>query len=83
VDIMVANTAFSDADVTIAPGTTVRWIWVNGAHTVTPDGHAEWTDADLDSPGDTLLHTFNTIGEFAYFCQPHQAFGMTGIIRVE
>lgn len=83
--ITASGTSFSDADVTIAPGTTVRWVSQDPAmgHTVTPDGHTEWTDAPLDNNGDTFEHTFDEVGEFPYFCTPHQAQGMTGVIRVE
>ena len=83
VDILVGGTSFSDDDVTIAPGTTVRWIWMNGSHTVTPTGHSEWTSTMLDSSGDTLVHVFNNTGTFNYHCIPHQSLGMTGVIRVQ
>jgi plastocyanin len=83
VEITLSGVAFSDTDVTIAPGTTVRWRVVSGGpHTVTPDGHTEWTSASLDSTGDTFTHTFDEVGTFDYFCQPHLASGMTGVIRV-
>lgn len=83
VDIMVGGIAFSDPDITIAPGTTVRWIWTNGDHTVTPDGHSEWTSAVLDSSGDTLVHTFDNVGTFEYICIPHEFSGMIGVVRVQ
>lgn len=83
VEIFVGGTSFSDADVTIQPGTRVRWIWQNGSHTVTPTGHSEWTSTVLNSSGDVLEHTFNSVGQFAYHCIPHQSLGMTGIIRVQ
>ena len=83
--INASGTSFSDADVTIAPGTTVRWVRQDPemSHTVTPDGHSEWTSASLSSNGDTFEHTFDEAGEFPYFCIPHQAQGMTGVITVE
>lgn len=83
VDIFVGGTSFSDDDVTIEPGTTVRWIWSNGSHTVTPTGHSEWVSTDLNSAGDTLVHTFDGVGTFPYHCIPHQSLGMTGIVRVQ
>lgn len=83
VEITAANLTFTDNDVTIAPGTTVRWINGDGVfHTVTPDGHTEWSSANLGS-GATFEHTFNTAGDFPYHCNPHLAQGMTGIIRVQ
>ena len=75
---------FSPDDVTIEPGTTVRWINASSEfHTVTPDDHSEWSEAELSSQGDTFEHTFETEGVFDYFCAPHLAAGMTGTIRVE
>ena len=84
VDITLSGTDFAPSDVTIAPGTTVRWIWQSGGqHTVTPDGHSEWTSATLDASGEVFEHTFDDAGDFPYFCIPHQSLGMTGIVRVQ
>lgn len=83
-EITLSGTSFSNADVTIAPGTKVRWINQDGMlHTVTPDGHTAWTSASLGSQGATFEHTFTTPGTYAYYCQPHQSAGMTGVIRVQ
>ena len=83
VEITAANLTVSDDDIIIAPGTTVRWSNGDGVfHTVTPDGHSEWSSADLGS-GATFEHTFDEVGDFPYYCTPHQGQGMTGIIRVE
>lgn len=84
VEITLNGTTFSPSDVTISPGTTVRWINGDGVdHTVTPDGHTEWSSAALGTQGAVFEHTFDNTGEFPYYCIPHQAQGMTGIIRVE
>ncbi len=81
---LTVSQTFSPDDVTIEPGTTVRWVNVsNELHTVTPDGHSEWARAELSSSGETFEHTFETEGVFDYFCEPHLAMGMTGTIRVE
>lgn len=75
---------FEPGEVTIAPGTTVRWI--NAApifHTITPDGHEEWLRATLDDTGDTFEHTFEEAGIFPYFCEVHENVGMTGTITVQ
>jgi plastocyanin len=75
---------FTPADITISPGTTVRWTNTSSLfHTVTPDGHSEWSDADLSGNGSTFVHTFDTPGTYEYFCSPHQAQNMTGVIRVQ
>ncbi len=75
---------FSPSTVTISPGTTVRW--VNGtslSHTVTPAGHSEWSRWATSSQNQTFEHTFGSAGTFAYFCEPHQAAGMSGVITVQ
>jgi plastocyanin len=80
IDVTGGNT-FNPDDVTIAPGTTVRWVLTGGIHTVTPDGHTEWTERTLDSAGETFDHRFDETGDFPYFCELHP--GMTGTIAVE
>jgi plastocyanin len=80
--ITASGSQFSPETVTIAPGTTVRWVNGGGDHTVTPDGHTEWTSANLPS-GTTFEHTFESVGEFDYFCIPHQSLGMTGTVTVQ
>jgi plastocyanin len=83
---LTAGLEFSPADVTIAPGTRVRW--VNDAavaHTVTPDNAAQagaWATTALNAQGATFEHTFNAAGTFNYHCIPH-APGMSGVIRVQ
>lgn len=84
VTIFATGISFSDPDITIAPGTTVRWVNSGGGpHTVTPEGHSEWSSAPLNSTGDEFEHTFDEAGEFPYICIPHESVGMTGIVRVE
>lgn len=77
------NLTFSPALVTIEPGTTIRWrSQSNMLHTVTPDGHSEWDETNLEQSGQIFHHTFDEEGEFDYFCLPHQAQGMVGTITV-
>lgn len=81
---LTSSLTFSPDQVTISPGTTVRW--VNGAsifHTITPDGHSEWTRATMSQAGETFEQTFDEAGTFPYFCEPHQSQGMTGVITVQ
>ena len=78
-----ASLTFDPEDLTIEPGTTVRWVNESGIfHTVTPDGHNEWSSADLPN-GATFEHTFDTEGTFPYYCDPHRGQGMTGTITVQ
>ena len=55
---------FLPAELTVGPGTTVRWS--NGSsigHTVTPDGHQEWSEAELGA-GQDFEHTFWATGVY-------------------
>jgi plastocyanin len=84
VEILASGTSFTPSTVTIEPGTTVRWTNGDGQlHTVTPDDHTEWSEASLGSSGETFEHTFNTTGDFPYYCVPHRSAGMTGTITVQ
>lgn len=81
---LTSDLTFSPAEVTIEPGMTVRW--VNDAdifHTVTPDGHSEWTNQEMSTAGETFEHTFSNEGSYPYYCEPHLSQGMTGTITVE
>lgn len=78
--------AFEPDDLTIDPGTTVVWEWESSGHNVVADDAPddwEGTGDDTFSEGHTYEHTFETAGEYEYYCSPHQAFGMTGRIAVE
>lgn len=79
----LGNLTFSQPNLVISAGTSVRWINASSsAHTVTPDGHSEWSSANIASEGSTFVHTFNTPGTFPYYCAPHQGSGMTGTVTV-
>jgi plastocyanin len=80
---MTAGYAFSPATVTISPRTTVRWVNVAAVyHTITPDGHQEWAEAEVFQESDSFQHFFTTAGEFPYYCVPHVGAGMVGTITV-
>jgi plastocyanin len=84
IEVELRDTSFSPGQVTITPGSTIRWVnQGNIVHTVTPDGHDEWERATFSSDGDTFSHTFTEEGVYAYYCEPHRGVGMVGTIRVE
>ncbi len=84
VEIQLQAESFQPGDVLIEPGTTVRWVNAQSIqHTITPDGHNEWERAVVTEANEVFEHTFHDEGTFPYFCEPHQAVGMTGRIRVE
>ncbi len=71
--------AFAPLDLTVAVGTTVRWINEDTqVHTVTSgtsDGVAGSSDdlfgSQFLNPGDSFTHTFDSAGTYDYFCVPH------------
>jgi plastocyanin len=79
---------FAPADITIAVGDTVNFVWSSGFHTVTNgtganDGNVgSLFDASLDSLNPTFSHTFTSAGDVPYFCRPHEIFAMAGIVHV-
>jgi plastocyanin len=60
---------------TIQVGDTIRWVWVAGEHSSTSGpcppctGDGTW-DSGIQDNG-TFEHTFDTAGNFPYFCIPH------------
>lgn len=85
--IQAAGTSFSPANITIATGDQVRWVWISGSHTVTSGGDCQSDglfDAPLNVTHPEFLFTFNTAGPFPYHCTPHCAFNnMEGVITVQ
>src|SRR5262249_6890085 len=87
--------AFSPANLTIAVGDTVRWVWGSGGHSVVrvTNGNASNTfcspsdsgseDPPLSNSGATYEHTFTQEGTFPYYCSVHFSLGMTGTIKVQ
>jgi plastocyanin len=82
---------FEPAELTIAPGTTVRWVWDSNNHNVvaesTPEG-ADWSgteggDSETYNTGHEYSHTFTVEGTYEYYCTPHQSAGMVGSITVQ
>jgi plastocyanin len=79
--VTIAGTSFSPSTLTVAAGTTVTWNAQNTGHTITPQGHTQWSRVDVSSTGTVLEVTFATPGTYNYFCEPHS--GMTGRIVVQ
>src|SRR5690606_1950040 len=91
VEIHLSGTSFSPSDITIAPGTTVRWINDDGgSHTVTPENSSQpgvWQRQTTSTAGVVFEHTF-TVGNqtYRFRCEPHSAnftSGMVGVITVQ
>lgn len=80
---------FEPAELSIAPGTTVNFVWESDNHNVVPDSvpeGASWEgtgpEADLFNTGHEYSHTFDTLGTYEYYCAPHLSAGMEGTITV-
>lgn len=93
---MTTTLDFAPAETTITAGDTVEWRNVSiMSHTVTavpgaardpahvalpPD--AEPFDSGGVPPGEIYRHRFTVPGTYRYFCRPHEANGMVGVIQV-
>ncbi len=88
---------FVPAEITITAGTTVQWVNTSrNRHSSTtdpqfekqtgqailPPGVEPWASVFLGN-GQTFQRTFDTPGEYRYFCRNHEQFGMVGTITVE
>jgi len=81
--------AFVPANITIASGDTVRWVWSAGIHTVTngttlaDPGLASLFDAPLTTASRSFQFRFTSVGVVPYLCRQHVlAFGMVGTVTV-
>ena len=81
VEIEIRGMRFSETELEVPAGTTVRWVNRDPvAHTTTGDGERPvWSSPSL-GPGDVFEVTFEAPGEFAYHCVPHPF--MTGRVVV-
>ncbi len=80
---------FEPADLTIATGTTVNFVWDSDMHNVVPQSQpdgANWEGegeqgTTFDS-GHEYSFTFTTTGTYEYVCTPHEGAGMVASIEV-
>ncbi len=88
--IMQQGMAFVPDDLTIEVGDTVEWVHdsTSSFHTVTSGTGAADANAGVlfdetfNQSGQVFTHTFTAVGDQFYFCRPHEAFGMTGVVHV-
>jgi halocyanin-like protein len=79
--------AFGPPAVRVSPGTTVTFNWTSNTHNVLieeqPEG-AGWEGYEpIENTGFTYEHTFETLGVYKYYCEPHLSLGMKGVVVVE
>lgn len=78
--VTIFDNGFTQANITIAVGTTVTWTNTGGrAHTVTSGDGSFGSDGVLAS-GATYAHTFDAAGSFGYICTIHN--DMSGTVTV-
>ena len=79
--------AFGPAAIRVSTGTTVTWEWTGegGGHNVVADDDT-FSSGDSDyvsEAGHTYEYTFESAGNYMYYCVPHQGLGMLGAVVVE
>lgn len=81
--VEVRNNEFIPAEVTVPVGGTVVWVLREGTHSVTADDGA--FEQPLGANWLPFILTFNTAGEYSYYCSAHGApggVGMSGRVHV-
>ncbi|AXG06639.1 halocyanin domain-containing protein [Haloplanus rubicundus] len=78
------NFAFDPPAVQVDPGTTVVWEWngEGGQHNVVAEEGGEFESELTAEAGFTFEQTLESEGVVKYFCQPHRALGMKGVVVV-
>jgi plastocyanin len=80
------NLVFSPSSVTIHTGDTVHWTWGATFHSTTsgvPGAPNGIWDSGILSQGANFNHTFNSAGNFPYYCTPHGGCcNMVGMVNV-
>jgi halocyanin-like protein len=78
------NFAFGPAAIRVDPGTTVVWEWngEGGSHNVVQEPEGTYESELVAEAGYTFSHTFESEGVSKYYCLPHRAVGMKGVVVV-
>lgn len=78
---------YTPEELTVEPGTPVRFVWLSGGHNVavtSQPSEADWSGHDaLEDRGFSHEHTFEVPGRYEYVCTPHQQYDMVGAVVVE
>ena len=76
----------TDAPLEVLPGTTVEFVWESDNHNIVVESQPEEADWEghvpLENTGFTYEHTFETLGTYDYYCEPHRTAGMVATIEV-
>ncbi|MFB6138873.1 MAG: plastocyanin/azurin family copper-binding protein [Halosimplex sp.] len=74
----------------VAVGETVVWVWHSSVHNVVPSKRPRGStfsgspgdEGELYDTGYEFAYTFETAGEYEYYCNAHRNVGMTGSFTV-
>ena len=79
------NLAFSPNEITISAGDTVHFINESlPPHNIIVEARPDLSrEAQLFAPGESQDVVFADVGDYNFFCGPHQGAGMTGVVHVE
>jgi plastocyanin len=82
---LTSDATFAPANLTVAPGTKVRWINdSNTYHTITPQNPGQpgvWAEVETASPGPVFEFTFNVPGQtYPYRSLPYSSDFSTGMV---
>ena len=81
-EVVMQGSKFSPAQITVAKGTTVKWINRDSfAHTVTSSSQPQLFDSGNMGANQTFTFKFDSAGTYSYYCKIHT--GMTGSVVVQ
>jgi len=83
---LTGDNVFDPEELYIAPGTTVTFDWASDGHNVIVDSKPDDSDWEghepIENEGFSTEHTFEVLGDYEYYCSPHQSLGMEAVIHV-
>ena len=87
VDVQMGNNGqlvFEPSEISISAGDSIHFVNnVLPPHNVIVDGHPELSHSGLlFAPGESFDISFDTSGDYTFWCDPHKGAGMTGTIHV-
>ena len=87
VDVQMGNNGqlvFEPSEVSISAGDSIHFINnVLPPHNVVVDGHPELSHTGLAfAPGESFDISFDTAGDYTFWCDPHKGAGMIGHVHV-
>ena len=86
-DVIVRDFEFDPAQLSVDVGDTVCWVWESGTHTTTSGSGSNpifnpgalWS-SPISSAAPEFCFVFDSPGTFPYFCIPHEAMDMRGVV---